>query len=114
MQKDYSVFIGLDVSKDKLDYCVTSKEDTQHQFGILVNNAKAINGFLTTVSKKHTKNDVLFCLENTGVYSMPLCYWLQANGFDYRVVSALQIKRSKGITRAKQIRVMQRILLSMQ
>jgi transposase len=101
MQKDYSVFIGLDVSKDKLDYCVTSKEDTQHQFGILVNNAKAINGFLTTVSKKHTKNDVLFCLENTGVYSMPLCYWLQANGFDYWVVSALQIKRSKGITRGK-------------
>jgi len=101
MQKDYSHFIGLDVSKDKLDYCIATKEDTQHQFGILANSAKAINAFLKSVSKKYSKGELLFCLENTGVYSMPLCYWLQANGLDYRVVSALQIKRSKGITRGK-------------
>jgi transposase len=101
MQKDYSVFIGLDVSKDKLDYCITTKEGTQHQFGILGNNAKAINAFLKQISKHQGKESILFCLENTGVYSMPLCYWLQANGFDYWVVPALQIKRSKGITRGK-------------
>ena len=32
---------------------------------------------------------------------MQLCYWLEANGFDYEVVSAFQIKRSKAITRGK-------------
>lgn len=32
---------------------------------------------------------------------MPLCYWLQANGFDYWIVSALEIKLSKGISRGK-------------
>ena len=101
MQKDYSVFIGLDISKDNLDYCITTKEDTQHQFGILANNAKAINIFLKSLLKNHKSSEMLFCLENTGVYSMPLCYRLQANGFDYWVVSALQIKRSKGITRGK-------------
>lgn len=101
MQKAYSIFIGLDVSKDKLDYCITVKGNTQHQFGILGNNAKAINTFLKQISKNYSKETILFCLENTGVYSMPLCYWLQANSFDYWVVSALQIKRSKGITRGK-------------
>ncbi len=101
MQKEYSVFIGLDVSKDKLDYCITSKADAQHQFGIVANKAKDINSFLKAIGKKHSKESILFCLENTGVCSMPLCYWLQANGFDYWVVSALQIKRSKGITRGK-------------
>ena len=101
MQKDYSVFIGLDVSKDKLDYCITTKAAPQHNFGILGNEAKPINAFLKQTSKKYGKETILFCLENTGVYSMPLCYWLQANGFDYWVVSALQIKRSKGITRGK-------------
>ena len=101
MQKDYSVFIGLDVSKDKLDYCITTKEDPQHNFGILGNEAKPINAFLKQAGKNYGKESILFCLENTGVYSMPLCYWLQANGFDYWVVSALQIKRSKGITRGK-------------
>lgn len=101
MQKDYSIFIGLDVSKDKLDYCITAKEHTQSQFGILTNKAKDINSFLKTISKQHNKESILFCLENTGVYSMPLCYWLQQGGFDYWVVSALQIKRSKGITRGK-------------
>lgn len=101
MQKSYSVFIGLDVSKDKLDYCITTKEDTQHQFGMIANTAKAITGFLKSASRKYSKSELLFCLENTGVYSMPLCYWLQANGLDYWVVSALQIRRSKGITRGK-------------
>ena len=108
MQKTYDFFVGIDVSKDKLDYCITNKETLQNYFGIIANNAKGINGFIksllkTTGDGTSAANNInlLCCLENTGVYSMPLCYWLQANGLDYTVVAALEIKRSKGITRGK-------------
>ena len=108
MQKTYDFFIGMDVSKDKLDYCITNKATLQNQFGIVANTARGIKGFIksllqTTGSGTSAANNInlLFCLENTGVYSMPLCYWLQANKLEYAVVAALEIKRSKGITRGK-------------
>ncbi|MEG5073119.1 transposase [Microcoleus sp. B3-D2] len=103
MKKNYGIFIGVDVSKVKLDYCIIDKESMQYDYGSLSNTAKGINAFLSLLSKKlkGNKEDILFCLENTGVYSMPICYWLQTGHFDYWVVPALEIRRSKGIVRGK-------------
>jgi len=100
MKKNYQTFIGIDVSKSKLDYCIIDNLG-KLQFGIIANTAKDIGKFIRAIKKKYGNEQVLFCLENTGVYSMPLCYWLQNNGMDYWVVAALEIKRSKGITRGK-------------
>jgi transposase len=101
MKKDYQFFIGLDVSKDKIDYCITTQSDQRNEFGVFPNNAKGINGFIKDMRKKVQDTGTLFCLENTGVYSMPLCYWLQAGELAYWVVPAMEIKRSKGISRGK-------------
>ncbi len=103
MKKNYEFVVGLDVSKDKLDYCIINQSTLHQDYGQLANTAKGIAAFLSSVVKKlkGKREGILFCLENTGVYSMPLCYWLQASQFDYWVVSALEIKRSKGIVRGK-------------
>ncbi len=103
MKKNYQIFIGIDVSKSKLDYCiVTDPTATKHQFGIVSNNEKGIKQLITLVKKVNVDSlDALYCLENTGVYSMPLCYWLQAAEENYWTEDALQIKRAKGITRGK-------------
>lgn len=104
MKKNYQIFVGIDVSKSKLDYCIVNaaSEKDKHKFGVIANTAKSIVSFIKQLGKKvHQDEAILFCLENTGVYSMPLCFWLQQNNCDYWVVSALEIKRSKGITRGK-------------
>jgi transposase len=101
MKKDYQFFIGLDVSKDKIDYCITTGTESSNEFGLFPNTAKGINGFIKMLSKKVSMDCSVFCLENTGVYSMPLCYWLQAGDLAYWVVPAIEIKRSKGISRGK-------------
>ena len=101
MKKKYETFIGIDVSKTKLDYCIFHLSDLKlAKFGIIDNNAKSITKFINSI-KKQCSSQVLFCFENTGVYGMPLSYWLQEKEMDFWVVSALEIKRSKGISRGK-------------
>jgi transposase len=102
MKKNYQIFVGIDVSKNKLDYCIiTNPAATQHQFGIVANTEKGIKQLISILKKNYVSEDMIFCLENTGVYSMPFCYWAQHFKIDYWVVPALEIKKAKGITRGK-------------
>ena len=103
MKKVQRIFVGIDVSKLKLDYCiVTDAESGTYDFGIVTNDEKGIKKLIAAVTKINiVANKVLFCFENTGVYSMPLCYWLQEGNFEYWVEASLQIKRAKGICRGK-------------
>ena len=75
----HEVFIGVDVSKDKLDLSVLLRDNRQVLYhGVYENNKKGIGGMLAELKRK-TKADKstwLFCLEHTGVYAMPLCYFL--------------------------------------
>lgn len=42
--------------------------------------------------------NVLFCFENTGVYSLALSVFMQENQLAYSCVAGLEINRSMGIT----------------
>jgi len=51
--------------------------------------------------RKIVLSEVLFCFENTGVYTFPLNIYLSEKSLDYWIVPAIEIKRSKGISRGK-------------
>ena len=51
--------------------------------------------------KKIELEKTLFCFENTGVYTYPLSINLSQFELDYWIVPAIEIKRSKGISRGK-------------
>lgn len=101
--ENYKMIAGIDVSKLKLDvYLMKNPNDPGQKHFIVSNNEKGIKEIIKTINKQgdiieHT----LFCFENTGVYSMSLSYVLSEMGIDYWVVNALEIKRSKGLTRGK-------------
>lgn len=101
--KNYTFFIGIDVSKSKLDACfILNPKDKKHQYLVVSNNPKGIARIVSTAAKlgfdmQHT----LWCFEHTGVYSIPLSSYLTFSKIDYWVVPAIEIKRSKGITRGK-------------
>jgi transposase len=40
---------------------------------------------------------LLFCLEHTGIYALPLCCFFNQRMLDYSLQSALHVKRSMGI-----------------
>lgn len=97
---NYTEFIGSDVSKLTLDVWLHhAKKHRQFK-----NTQIGFEAMLTWI-KKMTKNpditQYLFCLENTGLYSLSFCSFADDQGLNYCLESALRIKRSMGIARGK-------------
>lgn len=101
--KKYELFIGIDVSKLKLDISLVYSSDAKSsRHFVIANTSTGLQELLNRLNKlKINLKEVLFSFEDTGVYSMPLCYFLSKEGLDYWMIPAIEIKRSKGITRGK-------------
>lgn len=105
--KNYALYVGIDVSKSKLDvsFLLDSNKMEVHHL-VVSNDRKGIKSLVDAVKKqKISLEKVLFCQENTGVYSIPLCLYLSEINLDHWVVPAIEINRSKGITRGKSDKV---------
>lgn len=103
--KNYTTYLGIDVAKLTLDYCLVT-EDGQLERDQILNTQKSINTFLKNLKKVgHNLDEILFVFENTGIYSSLISLVLSENELDYAQVPALEIKRSLGITRGKSDKV---------
>jgi len=103
--KNYRTYIGIDVAKLTLDFCLLT-EDQQPEQDQILNTQKSIDTFLKKLNKSGSQmNNTLFVFENTGIYSSLLALVLSENSLDYAQVPALEIKRSLGITRGKSDKV---------
>lgn len=101
--ENYKMIIGIDVSKLKLDVWLMAspKDPNQHHF-VVSNNEKGIKEIIKAIKKQNYQlKECLFCFENTGIYSMPLSCYLNKIKADYWMENALEIKRSKGVSRGK-------------
>ena len=101
---NHDFFIGVDVSKDKLDVSVLSKADSHPIYHKVYANTKTGIGQIFKDLRKQTRSkgpEWLFCLEHTGVYGMPLTAALSEAGIDYALEPAAVIQRSMGLKRGK-------------
>ncbi len=100
-------FIGIDISKDKLDLAlVNEKSPGLFKDKIVDNSFKGFDDIQNWLSKQKIKlDDCLFCMEHTGIYGLLLFAWLGQMGIDYCVEPGLQIKKSLGMTRGKNDKV---------
>ena len=102
------LFIGIDFSKEKVDVAIIFAE------GLIETSVRVFNEFKNSVSGykqlvkwvDHNSNGIdsslwLFCGENTGDYSKPLCNHLYGKGYDMWLANAKCIKDSSGIRRLK-------------
>lgn len=101
--KKYLFHVGIDISKSKLDVVVVEAETPVcSEHFIVANDQRGVKSIVDLLKKRKIDlNDVLFCCENTGVYTSPLSTYLSEKNLDYWVVPAIEIKRSKGISRGK-------------
>jgi len=98
------LFIGIDVSKKTIDVSLLTSEQFKElphkQFDNSVNGYKAMMKWINSMYKL-SKDEMLFCMEHTGIYSLNLCCYLNENDIAFWLENPLQIKRSLGIKRGK-------------
>ncbi len=101
--QNYSFFIGIDVSKDTLDFSLIVSNSVQ--FHLQVSNDKnGIEQFIKQVkikNKSFSFENSLFCMEHTGIYNNPLLGYLHSKKANTWLEQATQIKASMGVSREK-------------
>lgn len=95
--------IGIDISKLTLDVALLNQSTPKVVNYLKVsNNLKGLKVMVKWIAKQNIDPlDCLFCCENTGVYTIPFSLFMSDNKLFYWVVSAIEIKRSKGLVRGK-------------
>jgi transposase len=102
--KKFNYYIGIDVSKLTLDVTILHEEESSSPTTVyykIENNEKSIAHFVKKRLVTCPCEQILFCFEDTGIYALPLAYYLNDNKIACWQVAAIEIKRSKGITRGK-------------
>src|SRR5580700_9264318 len=91
MKKRY--FMGIDVAKATLDFCLLSKNATLLWRGQLRNEAQAIGQFLAQMQARGYKlAQIHFCCESTGVYGQRLVEALDQSALALSVLNPSQVK----------------------
>jgi transposase len=99
---DIKHFIGIDISKNKLDLCILNEGEIVGQ-KVIANKPDAIKDFLEELKEiaDYSLKKTLFCMENTGLYGNHLMQVLHLVKADLVVENALHIKQSMGLVRDK-------------
>jgi len=97
--KQFKEVVGVDVSKLTLDAKLHQKKINCQ----IDNTASGFADLLRWIRKNSQIpiENILFCFEHTGLYSLPLATFLTKKKICFVMVSALEIKRSMGIVRGK-------------
>lgn len=101
---EQKLFIGIDISKLTVDVNVLQvnnlKQPNYKQFENSKMGYKAMQKWVSSIMK-FTKEEAIFCMENTGIYS--LLFSINFNNEDYFiwVENPLEIKQSLGMKRGK-------------
>lgn len=97
----FNAFIGVDVSKEKLDFVVV--EEGRQLFHMETENTKkGIEKFFKRMGNAGApKEDWLLCMEHTGIYCNPLLKAAQSKGLAVWVEHAARIKAFHGLQREK-------------
>ncbi len=99
---NYNVFIGIDVSKEKLDF--QAFEQGQANFYFCSSNDKdGIQKFYRELTKLKGKDQsrFLFCMEHTGIYNNPFLEFASRKSLSVWIEDPKKIKAFHGLERAK-------------
>lgn len=97
----YPQTIGIDVSKDYLDFALYTSNHQVKYLGRVNNEIEALLRFLSELAATYDLGNTLFCLETTGMYTHPFLLVGVELGLRVWLQSALEISQSLGLKRSK-------------
>jgi len=94
---EFEFFIGIDVSKNELDFSVQQGKCFLFHREI-INEPEVINAFIKELGKLEgfSLSKAVFCMEHTGIYSNHLLTCLHQRKTNICLESATQIRKSLG------------------
>lgn len=98
---EFTSFVGIDVSKLTIDVALLDADGKLQDVNKFANGKDGFKQMVTWLKGQSKLKESLFCLEHTGIYSLPVCAFLEDANFAYSLQPGLQIKRSMGIQRGK-------------
>jgi transposase len=104
--ENYKWFMGIDVSKGKLDITLLEGCEKRH-YATIENSIESIQDFLKAIKSisGFSMQHCLVCMEHTGIYNAHLLEVAQQQNWKLCLESAVQIKQSGGLQRGKNDRV---------
>ena len=100
MEKE--VIIGIDVSKNTLDLCVSISSKISQEI-VLENTISELKKFFNKFVKKHKVSEILICCESTGHYVYPLSCVCADLGLALWIENTYNLKHSSGFGEARTI-----------
>jgi transposase len=88
-------YVGIDVSKDKSDICIKDENGNDLIQRFKITNSKAdLDRLYETIERIRSKtpgnSDVIFGMEATGIYSLPLYSALKRDGYKVKLYNPIQ------------------------
>lgn len=105
---DKSIYVGIDISKKTMDVAVCKTGIIVREDHLRVENtAEGYHEMMNWLTKmiEGNKNDILICMEHTGIYSLTFQCLLEDDQVAYVMVSPLHLKKSMGLVRGKNDRI---------
>ena len=97
----FTSFVGIDISKQDFDLALLDKKGVTKETKKFNNSSTGFKKMKQWLENAIVIKEALFCLEHTGIYSLPICVFFEESGLNYTLQPGLQIKRSMGIQRGK-------------
>lgn len=98
--KEYKYFLGVDISKKTID--ITLSKDLQLTHRQFSNDSSGMDELMHWLKELNLDFDnVLFCMEATGLYCFPLTQFLSGNSIDTWIEHSARIKKATALDRGK-------------
>lgn len=99
---NYAFFIGIDVSKNTLDFAVSEGKELLLQTTI-TNDLSSITEFWSQLKaiRGFVPEKAIFCMEHTGIYNQNLLSFLYSKKANIALEASVHIKLSGGLQRGK-------------
>ena len=103
-----SIYVGIDISKKSMDVAVCKEGSMIKEDHLCVDNSP--QGYRSMMSRLTgmtggKKDDMLICMEHTGIYTLSLQCLLEEDQVACTMVSPLHLKKSLGLVRGKNDRI---------
>src|ERR1700743_2132933 len=91
---NFKLFIGIDVSKPYFDAAAYAGPEQPVLCSRFLNEKTGFSKLMKWIKSNFLIEDaeILFCMEHTGLYALPLCSFFCQTELNYSLQSALQIK----------------------